>query len=383
MPINRNQDFLRRMPEASRDLRKRESVLRIFHVDLFLLVLLLMLACYGLAVLYSASDGSTSMLKRQIVFFTLGFGAMLTIAQVPLNTLARWSPFFYLAGIMLLIAVLVTGYGAKGAVRWLNLGGFRFQPSELLKLSMPIVVAAYFSKKVLPPSLLNIGVCLMLIAIPAALIRQQPDLGTSIIVASSGVIVLFFSGLQWRIIVVTLIALGAGAWRLWDTLLDYQRQRILTLFNPEADELGAGWNITQSTTAIGSGGWSGKGWLNGTQSHLDFLPESHTDFITAVLAEEFGFRGFIVLIILYLLIIARGLMIALKAQDTFSRLVASGITVTFFVYVFVNIGMVSGILPVVGVPLPLVSRGGTSLVTLMLGFGVLMAVSTQQRRVTA
>jgi rod shape determining protein RodA len=265
----------------------------------------------------------------------------------------------------------------------LSIGGFRFQPSEVLKLAVPIMMAAYLAKRLLPPRFSHVCIALVLIGIPTLLIMRQPDLGTSLLIATSGLLVLFFAGLRWRYIAGAVGVLLASAWPIWMFVLHgYQRQRILTMLNPEADKLGAGWNIIQSKTAIGSGGIYGKGWLNGTQSQLNFLPESHTDFIIAVLAEEFGLLGVLALLSLYVLIIGRGLWIALTAQNTFSRLLAGSITFTFFVYIFVNIGMVSGLLPVVGVPLPLVSHGGTSIVTLMVGFGILMAIGTERRRVS-
>jgi rod shape determining protein RodA len=305
---------------------------------------------------------------------------MIVIAQFNVERVKRLAPLAYVVGILLLIAVPLVGVGAKGAQRWLSLGGFRFQPSEVMKLVVPMAAAWYFSSRALPPRFKYILVSLVMIAVPTFLIARQPDLGTSILIAASGLFVLFLSGIGWRFI------FGAGglvlcsAWPMWQfVLLDYQRTRILTLLNPESDKLGAGWNIIQSKTAIGSGGWDGKGWTNGTQSQLDFLPESHTDFIIAVLAEEWGLQGVLVLLSLYVAIIFRGLWIGVNAQHSFGRLLAGSITLTFFVYVFVNMGMVSGLLPVVGVPLPLVSQGGTSLVTLLAGFGLLMAISTEKR----
>jgi rod shape determining protein RodA len=378
----RQQDFLRRMPDASNDLRQRRSVWHAIHIDPLLLVLLIILTLSGMWVLYSASEGSLRMVQRQATFFCLAYMAMFAVAQVRLSLVARWAPVLYVGGVCLLIAVLFFGVGVNGAQRWLSVGGFRFQPSEIMKLAMPIAIAAYLASKTLPPKFKHVFWSLVLVAIPTVLIIRQPDLGTSILVAASGVIVLFYSGLSWRYIVTAFTLLGASIWPMWEYVLrDYQRQRVLTLFNPESDPQGAGWNIIQSKTAIGSGGMSGKGWLDGTQSHLNFLPESHTDFIIAVLAEEFGFIGVLLLLTLYLLIVARGFVIAANAQDSFRRLLAGSITLTFFIYVFVNVGMVSGLLPVVGVPLPLVSLGGTSLVTLMLGFGLLMAISTEQRLV--
>lgn len=376
------QDFIRRMPEASQDLRRRVSPWKALHIDPVLLLLLLLLSVFGLTVLYSASEASLGLLKRQSVYFVVAYIGMFTVAQLKLDYLCRWSWFFYLGAAVLLVAVLLWGVGAKGAQRWLSLGVFRFQPSEMMKLAMPIALAAFLSNKALPPRFIHVVISLVLVALPTLFIIRQPDLGTSILVATSGLIVLFFSGLRWRYLFTAVVLVLASIWPMWHYVLhDYQRQRVLTLFNPETDKLGAGWNILQSKTAIGSGGFSGKGWLEGTQSHLDFLPESHTDFIIAVLAEEFGFRGVVMLTVLYLMIVGRGLVIAIKAQDSFRRLLAGSITLTFFVYIFVNLGMVSGLLPVVGVPLPLVSYGGTSLVTLMLGFGILMAISTEPRRI--
>lgn len=378
----RQQDFLRRMPEASNDLRQRRSLWNLIHIDPSLLLLLLTLTSCGLWVLYSASEGNMSMLRRQLVFFGIAYMAMFVVAQIRLSLVCRWAPFLYVGGVALLAAVLLWGVGAKGAQRWLSIGGFRFQPSEIMKLAMPIAIAAYLASKSLPPRFKHVFWSLVLVGVPTVLIIRQPDLGTSIMVAVSGLIVLFYSGLSWRYIMSAITLVGLSIWPMWQYVLhDYQRQRVLTLFDPESDPQGAGWNIIQSKTAIGSGGFYGKGWLDGTQSHLNFLPESHTDFIIAVLAEEFGFVGVLFLLGLYLLIVLRGLMIAVKAQDSFRRLLAGSITLTFFIYVFVNVGMVGGLLPVVGVPLPLVSLGGTSLVTLMLGFGLLMSISTEQRLV--
>lgn len=382
MSSHTKQDFLRRMPEASHDLRRRRSFWHVVHLDPLLLILLLALTVFGLVVLYSASEGDGSLIKRQAIFFTIAYIGLFTVAQIRLDFFSRWSLLFYIGALGLLVLVLFFGVGAKGAQRWLSVGGIRFQPSEMMKLAMPIAIAAYLSKKTLPPRFKHVFWSLLLVIAPTVLIIKQPDLGTSILVAISGLIVLFYAGLRWRYILSAVILLCASIWPMWHYVLhDYQRRRILTLFDPEADKLGAGWNIIQSKTAIGSGGLDGKGWLDGTQSHLDFLPESHTDFIIAVLAEEFGFVGVFSLVVLYLLIIARGLFIAINAQDSFRRLLAGSITLTFFVYVFVNIGMVSGLLPVVGVPLPLVSLGGTSLVTLMLGFGLLMGISTEPPKI--
>lgn len=377
-----SRDYMHRLPDAGSSLRRPESLSRRWHVDLPLLLLLLALACVGLVVLYSASGEEMHYVKRQAVFMGLAFAGMLIAAQIPLEFYRRWSPWFYLGGCCLLVAVLFIGVGAKGAQRWLEIGGFRFQPSEALKLAVPIAVAAFLHTRTLPPSFFSVAGALLIIGVPALLIVRQPDLGTSILIAASGLFALYLSGLSWKMIGSAGLLGALAAWPMWMWgMRDYQRQRVLTLFNPDADRLGAGWNIFQSKAAIGSGGWAGKGYMEGTQSQLDFLPESHTDFIIAVLAEEWGMRGVLILLTLYLLIIARGIYISFMAQHVFGRLLAGSITLTFFVYVFVNIGMVSGLLPVVGVPLPLVSHGGTSVITLMAGFGILMAISTERRRV--
>lgn len=375
-------EYVRQMPSVSSDLARRPGISERFHIDFPLLLLLLMLTVYGLVVLYSASGQQLGTVIRQAEYFVIAYIVMLAAAQVSVQRYRRWSPVIYGVGILLLLAVLAFGVGAKGAQRWLSLGGLRFQPSELMKLAMPLMLAWYLASRILPPRFFAVLSALGLILLPASLIVQQPDLGTALLVSASGLIVLFMAGISWRLIFGAGVLAILSAWPAWVYLLhDYQRQRILTLLNPESDKLGTGWNIIQSKTAIGSGGWGGKGWLNGTQSQLDFLPESHTDFIIAVLAEEFGLRGVIFLMALYLLIFIRGFWIGMNAQDSFSRLLAAGVTMTFFIYVFVNMGMVSGLLPVVGVPLPLVSAGGTSLVTLMAGFGILMAISTEKRLV--
>lgn len=378
--MSRAGDFKRRMPEASSHLRRPVSLSRRLHMDLPLLLGLFLVTAYGLFVLYSASGQDWHYVKRQAIFFCIAYGAMFVAAQIRLNTYRYWAPWFYAMGVGLLVLVIFFGVGAKGAQRWLSLGGFRFQPAEVLKLAMPLMVAAYLSQRILPPNFKHVFVTLVLVSIPTLLIMKQPDLGTSILVATSGLLALFFAGLRWRYIFGAVGLLLASVWPIWNFVLHtYQQQRILTLFNPEADKLGSGWNIIQSKTAIGSGGLEGKGWLNGTQSQLNFLPESHTDFIIAVLAEEHGLLGVLYLFAIYALIIGRGLWLAFNAQDTFGRLLAGSIVFTFFIYVFVNVGMVSGLLPVVGVPLPLVSHGGTSIVTLMAGFGIVMAIGTKKK----
>ena len=373
-------DFVRQMPSMGTGLVQRPSIWQRLHIDLPLLLLLLLLTIAGLFVLYSASGKDMGTVIRQGRFFLIAYVVMFIIAQFDLERIKRWAPPAYVAGVILLILVPIIGVGAKGAQRWLSLGGFRFQPSEIMKVVLPMAVAWYFSKRALPPSFRHVIISLAIVFIPTLLIAKQPDLGTSILIAASGLFVLFLAGISWSYIFSAVGLLIVGAYPIWQFVLHgYQKQRILTMLNPESDKLGAGWNIIQSKTAIGSGGFEGKGWLNGTQSQLDFLPESHTDFIIAVLAEELGLQGVLLLMGLYLLIICRGLWIGLKAQHCFGRLLAGSVTLTFFVYIFVNMGMVSGLLPVVGVPLPLVSQGGTSVVTLMIGFGLLMAISTEKR----
>ncbi|QQD18896.1 rod shape-determining protein RodA [Spongiibacter nanhainus] len=377
-----NGDFVRQMPGGGQGIRSDRGLSQRLRIDIPMLVLLLMLCGVGLTVLYSASDSSSAAVLRQARYMSVAVVMMLLVAQVRPDVLQRWTPLAYVGCVVLLIAVAFFGVGAKGAQRWLSLGGFRFQPSELAKLVMPMAMAWYFSSHPLPPRWRHTLTSLVVIAIPTFLVARQPDLGTSILIAMSGLFVLFLAGVSWTFILAGAASILAAAWPMWQFVLhDYQRQRILTLLNPESDKLGAGWNIIQSKTAIGSGGFDGKGWLHGTQSHLDFLPESHTDFIIAVLAEEFGLRGVLLLLLLYGLIIGRGMWIAAQAKNSFGRLLGGSIILTFFVYVFVNMGMVSGLLPVVGVPLPLVSQGGTSLVTLLAGFGILMSIRADERLV--
>lgn len=376
------QDFLRRMPEAARAFSRPTRLAERFHIDFFLLVLLLVLTTIGLTVLYSASGHNLPSVEKQGSFFIIAYITMFVVAQIPVDFMRRMAPFAYVGGVILLLAVTIFGDISMGAQRWLQLGSFRFQPSEIMKLAMPITIAAYLSSGHLPPRFTRVIAVLALIGIPTALIIEQPDLGTSILVATSGLMVLFFSGLLWRYIAAAAVIFGASLWPIWHYMLhDYQRQRVLTMLDPTQDPLGTGWNIIQSKTAIGSGGLSGKGWMEGTQSRLDFLPEGHTDFIIAVMSEEFGLLGVILLLTAYALVIIRGLTIAVKSQNTFGRLLAASVSSTFFVYVFVNMGMVSGMLPVVGVPLPLISQGGTAIVALFAGFGILMAIATEQKRV--
>ena len=362
-------------------LRRRASLLQRVHIDGILMVLLLLLAAGSLFILYSASGKSVDLVTKQASSFAIGLVGMLIIAQFDPRFMARWVPLAYLAGVGLLIAVDVMGHNAMGATRWINIPGvIRFQPSEFMKIIMPATIAWYLSKRSLPPRLKHICISMLLIGVPFVLILLQPDLGTSLLIITSGVFVLFTAGLQWRWIGGAIAALVPVAVAMWLFVLrEYQKQRVLTFLNPESDPLGSGWNIIQSKAAIGSGGVLGKGWLLGTQSHLDFLPESHTDFIIAVLAEEFGLVGVCLLLLIYLLLIARGLVSTVQAQTLFGKLLAGALTMTFFVYVFVNIGMVSGLLPVVGVPLPFISYGGTSLITLLAGFGILMSIHTHRK----
>ncbi|MDY6942876.1 MAG: rod shape-determining protein RodA [Pseudomonadota bacterium] len=349
------------------------------HVDPPLFVALLALTGLGLAILFSASGESTTLMSKQGVRLGIAFAVMFVMAQIPGQTLYRWSAPVFLIGTSLLVLVLLLGVTGKGAQRWLDLGFIRFQPSEIMKLAVPIAVARFIHDHGMPPRYRHVLAVLAILGIPAALIAQQPDLGTALLVATAGLSVLFIAGLSWLTIALLGGAATAALPLLWLTMHDYQRQRVLTLLDPEKDPLGSGYHIIQSKIALGSGGLFGKGWLNGSQAHLQFLPERSTDFIFAVYGEEFGFLGLIMLLIIYLVIILRGMQIAASAQSTFERLLAAGLSLTFFVYVFVNTGMVTGILPVVGVPLPLVSYGGTSMVTLMASFGILMSIQTHRK----
>ncbi len=362
-------------------LRRRATLLQRMHIDGWLLLLLLVLGAGSLFILYSASGKNIDLLLKQASSFGIGMVGVVVIAQFDPRFMARWVPLAYLMGVALLVVVEVMGHTAMGATRWINIPGvIRFQPSELMKIIMPMTIAWYLSRYNLPPRFKHIVISLAMIGVPFVLILKQPDLGTSLLVLASGAFVVFMAGLQWRWIVgaaAAVVPIAIGMW--YFVMHDYQKRRVLTFLNPESDPLGAGWNIIQSKAAIGSGGVLGKGWLLGTQSHLDFLPESHTDFIIAVLAEEFGLVGVCLLLLLYLLLLARGLVITVQAQTLFGKLLAGALTMTFFVYVFVNIGMVSGLLPVVGVPLPFISYGGTHLVTLLSGFGILMAIHTHRK----
>ncbi|MGR8934717.1 MAG: rod shape-determining protein RodA [Gammaproteobacteria bacterium] len=355
------------------------TLLRKLHLDIPLLLGLAIITLLSFVILFSAGDQNFGILIRQAVRAVLAFLLMIGLAHINPYQFRRYSPVLYGVGVVLLVAVLVMGQIGKGAQRWLDLGILRFQPSELLKIATPMMVAWYLGERALPPNIKYIFIAGVLIGVPVLLIAKQPDLGTAVLVASSGAAVLFFSGISWRFLLITGAGFAALLPLLWHFMHDYQRARVMTLLNPEADPMGKGYHIIQSKIAIGSGGIYGKGWLGSTQSQLDFLPESSTDFIFAVFAEEFGLFGCLGLLSLYVLVISRCLYIAVQAQDTYSRLLAGSLSFTFFVYVFVNIGMVIGILPVVGVPLPLISYGGTSMVTLLAGFGILMSIHTHKK----
>ena len=357
-------------------------LLEALHLDGPLLLSVAALCVAGLIVLFSAAGEDLGVFLRQAARVGLGFGVIVVTAQIPPRVLRIVAPFLYTIGVLLLVAVALTGDIAMGAQRWLDLGVVRFQPSEIMKIAVPLACAWYLHDRVLPPSFLSLVVLATAILVPTLLIAEQPDLGTALLVATGGALVVLLAGLQARYM-VGLGALVAGAVPvLWHFLHDYQRQRVLTFLNPQTDPLGAGYHTIQSQIAIGSGGLFGKGYMNGSQAQLEFLPERSTDFIFAVVGEEWGLVGLLVLLILYLFVIARGLYIAAQAQDTFSRLIAGSLTLTFCVYVFVNSGMVAGLLPVVGVPLPLVSYGGTSMVTLMAGFGILMSIHSRRKLVS-
>ncbi len=362
-------------------MRRRASFLQRIHIDGWLVFLLLVLGVIGLFVLYSAGGMDQNLLIKQASSFGVGLLLMVLIAQLEPRFMASWSALLYVLGVVLLVIVELAGHKAMGATRWISIPGVvRFQPAELMKVFVPMTLAWYLARHNLPPSFKRIMVSMLLMVVPVILIARQPDLGTAMLVLISGVFVLFLAGLRWRWIlgaVAAVVPIAVGMWMF--VLHQYQKQRVLTFLNPESDPLGSGWNIIQSKAAIGSGGVFGKGWMMGTQSHLDFLPESHTDFIIAVLGEEFGLVGICLLLIVYLLLIWRAMLITLQAQTVFGKLLAGSITLTFFIYVFVNVGMVSGLMPIVGVPLPFISYGGTSLVTLMSGFGILMAIHTHRK----
>lgn len=355
------------------------NLLRKLHIDIPLFLGLILICALSFVILYSAGGQDMALLIRHASRTGLAMALMIALAHVNPRRLQWFSVAFFGVCVLLLLAVMVMGQISMGAQRWLDLGVFRFQPSEFAKISTPMMIAWYLSAHSLPPRPKHIVIAGILLIIPVLLIAKQPDLGTSLLVASSGAAVLFFAGLSWWFMGGAVVVLASLTPVLWHFMREYQRNRVLTFINPEADPMGKGYHIIQSKIAIGSGGVNGKGWLGSTQAKLDFLPESSTDFIFAVFAEEFGLFGCVGLLLMYLLVISRCFYIAVQAQDTYCRLLAGSLAFTFFVYVFVNIGMVIGILPVVGVPLPLISYGGTSMVTLMAGFGILMSIHTHRK----
>lgn len=348
------------------------------HLDFPLLGLLFVLISFGLLILYSASNANMSMIFRQSIRLLIASMIMFILGFIPPHKYKIWTPWIYGVGLSLLIAVMLMGKIGKGAQRWLELGLFRFQPSEIMKLAVPMMAAWYFDRQAQPSSLKSIIVAAIIIFVPAVLIAKQPDLGTAIMVASAGFFVIFLAGIRFKIILLLILLVSASVPVVWHVMHDYQKQRVYTLLDPEQDPLGSGYHIIQSKIAIGSGGLKGKGWLQGSQSHLNFLPEHATDFIFAVTGEEFGFAGGFAIIALIVMISLRSLHIAANAQTTYTRLLAASLAMSFFMSGFVNIGMVMGIIPVVGIPLPLVSYGGTAMVTFLAAFGVLMSISSHK-----
>lgn len=372
MAYNTNKDIF--------SLKPSEGLQQRLHIDFPLLLAFLAIFTISLTAIYSASNSNIDAVVNQAIKILISISAMVVVAQFSPLSYGRVGPWFYFVCLFLLVLVLLVGETVNGATRWLNIG-ISFQPSELMKIAMPLMIARYIASGALPPAVFSVGVSITIVLVPSVLIMLEPDLGTSILIAFSGLVVIFLSGLKKRYLAVALGLLLASLPLMWSNMHPFQKNRILTLLNPESDPLGSGYHLIQSKIAIGSGGLFGKGWLNSTQGQLDFLPERTTDFIFAILAEEFGFLGVSLLIGIYLYIIGRGIMIAINAQDLFSRLLAASISLTFFVYVFVNIAMTTGLLPVVGVPLPLISAGGTSMLTMMIGLGMLMSVQTHRRLV--
>lgn len=364
--------------------RRNRGILESFHLDGWLLLGIAVLISVSALIVYSASGGDVHVLQRHLIRAGFAFLLMIGFAQIPPNLMRIYTPWLFVLGIVMLIGVLLAGEIGKGAQRWLDLGIFRFQPSELMKLVLPMTIAWLFAHDRLPPPGKKLLTGIFLVMFTAVLIIVQPDLGTSILIAMSGLFVVFFAGLSWKWIGSAIVLVAASLPIVWHFYMyDYQKQRVMTFLNPESDPLGSGYHIIQSKIAIGSGGIEGKGFMGSSQAHLEFLPESTTDFIFSVLAEEFGLIGVALLLTLYGLVIGRGLYIAAQAQDNFGRLTAASLTMTLFVYVFVNIGMVSGLLPVVGLPLPLISYGGSSMVTLMISFGILMSIHTHKKLLTS
>ncbi|MEM1243464.1 MAG: rod shape-determining protein RodA [Pseudomonadota bacterium] len=351
-------------------------------IDITLLCLLTIICIFGLFILYSASNQNLHMVEQQSVRFILGIMIMFALAQVPPDKLRTWAIWLFILAVFSLLVVLVLGHIGKGAKRWLNLGFFRLQPSELMLVALPMVLAWYFENKILPPKAIYLILASIMILIPAALIAKQPDLGTAVLLVVTGSSVILLAGLRWRVVMSLVGLFIASAPLIWHYMRNYQKARVLTFLNPESDPLGRGYHIIQSKIAIGSGGLLGKGWLHGTQSHLQFLPEHATDFIFSVCSEEFGFIGCLLLILLYFLIILRAFYIAYHAQNTFTRLLAGSLGLMFFFSFFINIGMVTGLLPVVGLPLPLISYGGSSIVTFFASFGIIMSIHTHRKLVS-
>ena len=372
MAYNTNKDIF--------SLKPSEGLQQRLHIDFPLLVAFLAIFMISLTAIYSASNSNIDAVVTQAIKILISISAMAVVAQFSPLSYGRVGPWLFFLCLVLLILVLVIGETRNGATRWLNIG-ISFQPSELMKIAMPLMIARYISSGALPPTVFSVGVSITIVLVPSYLIMEQPDLGTSILIAFSGLVVIFLSGLKKRYLAVAFGLFLAYLPLMWANMHPFQKNRVLAFLNPGSDPTGSGYHLIQSKIAIGSGGIFGKGWLNSTQGQLDFLPERTTDFIFAILAEEFGFLGISLLIGIYLFIIGRGIMIAINAQDLFSRLLASSISLTFFVYVFVNIAMTTGLLPVVGIPLPLISSGGTSMLTIMVGLGMLMSVQTHRRLV--
>ena len=372
MAYNTNKDIF--------SLKPSEGLQQRLHIDFPLLLAFLAIFMISLTAIYSASNSNIDAVVNQAIKILISISAMAVVAQFSPLSYGRVGPWLFLLCLVLLILVLVIGETRNGATRWLNIG-ISFQPSELMKIAMPLMIARYIANGALPPTVFSVGVSITIVLVPSYLIMEQPDLGTSILIAFSGLVVIFLSGLKKRYLAVAFGLFLAYLPLMWSNMHPFQKNRVLAFLNPGSDPTGSGYHLIQSKIAIGSGGIFGKGWLNSTQGQLDFLPERTTDFIFAILAEEFGFLGISLLIGIYLFIIGRGIMIAINAQDLFSRLLASSISLTFFVYVFVNIAMTTGLLPVVGIPLPLISSGGTSMLTIMVGLGMLMSVQTHRRLV--
>ena len=361
-PIGRNLDLVNRL-----------------HIDGALFLGIIMLLIAGLFIVFSAGGENWDLLQRHGIRILISLFILLSIAQIPPHSLRRWSPHLFFLSMGSLVLVLWVGYVGRGAQSWLELGILRFQPSEVMKLAIPMVVVWVLTRRPLPPKLIDLIFAGIAILLPSFLVAMQPDLGTAILLIFSGLSVIFLAGVRWRYLLTMIAFVAAIAPYLWYQLHDHQRRRIVTMFNPWDDPMGSGYHIIQSQIAVGSAGIAGKGWLNGTQSQLEFIPERSTDFIFAVYAEEFGLIGAIVLIVLYLFVVGRAFVLAYKAEDSYTRLLVGSLALTFFFYIFVNTAMVTGVLPVVGIPLPLISYGGTSMVTVMAAFGVIMSASTHKR----